>query len=83
MKNNPYISKFMPDYPKDQLPEREYFYRVVWSIYPYEIYNMINAAQKKRAVTVEDNRCNKIELTPEIAKKIDEIVLLPSKNLWR
>ena len=71
----------MSDYPNDQLSVREYFYKVVRSIYLHEIYNMINAVQKKRVITVEDKRCNKIELIPEIAKEIDEIALLPSKNL--
>ena len=41
---------------------------------------MINATQKKHTVTAYDNRCNKIELNPEISKEIDEIVLLPSKK---
>ena len=81
MKNDDYISKFMPDYPKGQLPEKEFFYRVVCSIYPQQMFNMIYAAQRKRAVTAEDNRYNKIELTPEIADEIDKIVLLPSKIL--
>ena len=74
LKNSPYILKFIPDYSKDQLSEREYINRVVCSIYLYLIYNIINAAQKKCTVTAEYNRCFKIELTHEITKEIDEII---------
>ena len=83
MKNDEYISKFLPDYPKGQLPEKTFFHCIICSIYPEQMFQIVYEAQKKRAVLNRESRDDKVEITDEIAKEIDAIISLPSKPiLW-
>ena len=73
------VSKFMPDYKEDQLSDKNFFHKLVFSIYPHQMYNLIYEAQKKRAINNADQNEDLIEIAPEIVKEIKEVVMLPSK----
>ena len=73
------VSKFMPDYKEGQLPDKNFFHKLVCSIYPHQMYNFIYEAQKKRAINNADQNEDLIEIAPEIVKEIKEVVMLPSK----
>ena len=70
---------YIPDYPKGQLPKMEIYRSIVLSLYPEQVYDLVNTAQEKRAVTEYENRADKIELTEEIAKEINDVIALQSK----
>ena len=70
---------YIPDYLKDQLPEKEFYRSIVLSIYPEQMYDLVKTAQEKRAFTEYENRADKIVLTEEIAKEINDVIALPSK----
>ena len=79
LKDDKYISMYIPDYLKCQLPEKEFYRNIVLSLYPEQMYDLAKTAQEKRAVTEYENRADKIELTEEIAKEINDFIALPSK----
>ena len=79
LKDHPEISKFIPDYPGGQLPEKEYYHMVVCSLFPEIMNELIIEAYKKRGVTVGVQNTEKIEMTKEIAEEIKSIIELPSK----
>ena len=79
LKDDKYIAMYIPEYPKGQLPEKEFLLNIVLSIYPQQMYELVKNSQKKREVTENEDRFNKIELTAEIAKEIEDVIELPSK----
>ena len=78
LKIDEYISMFIPEYQKGQLPEKEFLRKIVLSIHPQQMYEIVKNSQKKREVPENEDRSNIIELTAEIAQEIEDIVTLSS-----
>ena len=78
LKIDEYISMFIPEYPKGQLPEKEFLRKIILSIYPEQMYEIVKNSQKKRAVPENEDRSNKIKLVAEIAQEIEDVVALQS-----
>ena len=80
LKTNETISAYLPDYIEGILPDQEFFHQLIWSLYPAEMYEMIDQSQKKRAINSDDKINDMIELDPEIAKEIMSVIKLPCKK---
>ena len=80
LKKDPAIKAFLPDYPKGQYKDQEFFHKLVWSLYPVQIFNIISNAMKSRSVNAKQKDDYKIEMTNEMEKEIIEYVTLPSKH---
>ena len=68
----------MPDLKENELPERQFFYGVLSTLYPDEMKSIIKAARKHRSISQSQNNDEKVELTDEIKNEIDEIFNQPS-----
>ena len=47
-KTNQCIKQYIPDYPEKYLPERDFFFGVVGTLYPDEMGNLVKKAFKNR-----------------------------------
>ena len=68
----------MPDLKENELPERQFFYRVLSTLYPDEMKSIVKAARKHRSISQVQNNDEKAELTDEIINEVDEIFNQPS-----
>ena len=80
LKNDETVTLYMPDYPDGQLPDKEFFHKLIWSLYPHEMYSLIEKSQKLRATDNQEFGDNLIEVDPEIAKEIEQLIQLPSMD---
>ena len=79
LKNDETVSQFIPDYGDKLLPDKEFFHKLIWTLYPAEMYDIISQAHKNRGVEQADNDGELVEICEAIAKEIEDVVLLPSK----
>ena len=80
LKEDPAIKAFLLYYPKGQYSDQEFFHKLVWSLYPAQIFDIISNAMKSRSVNAKQKDEDKIEMTNEMVKEIIECVSLPSTH---
>ena len=78
-KEHQQISKYIPDYAESQLPEKDYYHKIVCSLYSHMMDVLIFLAYGKKGVSAEAQNAEKIELTSELTEEIKSIVELPNK----
>ena len=54
VKDNPDVLTYMPDFDEGKLPERDYLYGVLATIYEEETRELVRNARKVRAVSGKD-----------------------------
>ena len=64
---------------KKQLPERDFFFGVLCTLYPKEMNNLIKAAYLKRNTHYKAEHEEMIELTTEAKQIIDDVLAYKSK----
>ena len=79
LNNLPDVAIHMPDFKEDKLPEKEYWIRVICSLYPEEIFNLIQTAQSNRGISHASKKDEMIEITPGIKEEINKLVSMPKK----
>ena len=79
LKDLPNVSIHMPDLKEGELPEKEYWIRVICSLYIEEIFNLIQTAQSNRGISHASKKDEMIEITPGIEEEINKLVSMPSK----
>ena len=62
-KQNATIMKHMPDYNEDELPEREFLYGIVTTIYPDEMKDLISNTRTRRATKNITEKDQKVEVS--------------------
>ena len=78
LKNNETVKLFMPVYPNGQLLDKEFFIKLIWSIFSDKMFNLIMKAYKNREISTNDAKVNTIEVDTEIAKEIEFVIQQPS-----
>lgn len=73
-KSNKTIMKYMPDYSEKELPEKEFFFGVLATLYPVESRKIIDAAYKARNTHYQKNQADLIELTKEAKDELESVV---------
>ena len=71
--------EYMPDYVPGELPERDFFFNVLSTLYPKEVQLLVEASYKARQLHFKKMEDEMIELTPEIKKLIESTVTYKSK----
>ena len=66
--------KYMPDYPDKQLPERDFFFGVLSTLYPKETEDFVKAAYKARKIYYKKNEDNMIGVIPDVKAAIYSII---------
>ena len=79
MKTNEDFMRFMPDYLDDDLPEREYFFWILSTLYPDEVAKMVKTAYKIRNKEHEKPEDELIEITGEFLERLKDVVAYKSK----
>ena len=79
LKNDEVVPRYLPDYRNIMLPDKEFFHKLIWTLYPAEMYEIIVKAHKNRRIDNPEKDDELIEISAEIAKEIEEVILLPSK----
>ena len=80
LNNNELVILYIPYSLDGQLPEKEFFIKLIWSLFTEHMFDLINKAHKSRAannIEVEDYL---IEVDLKIAKKIEFVIQQPSMN---
>ena len=72
LKNNETVKLFMPDYSNGQLPDKEFFIKLIWSIFLEQMFDLIMKAHKNREIVTNDTEDNTFEVDPEIEFMIQQ-----------
>ena len=78
LKDDEVVSQYIPDYGDKMIPDKEFFHKLIWTLYPAEMYDFIEQAHKHRRVDKADNDGKFAEVSEKIFQKIENIILLPS-----
>jgi mevalonate kinase len=77
-KDLPYFAKYFPDFTDKQLPEREYFFNVIATLFPGETKELISEARNRRSSQSEENKEELVEIDPELKKHVLSLLTHPS-----
>ena len=70
--------KYIPDYNKGELQEKEFFFGVLSTLYPKEVIDIVDAAFKARKTHYSKDNDDMIALTPDLNGEIDSILTYKS-----
>ena len=79
-KNNATIISYFPEYGANEYPERDFFFNVLWTLYPNEVEMMIQAAYKASNLHYKKKNEELVELTNEIKEAIKSTITYKSKH---
>ena len=79
LKDVPDVTEYIPDLQENELPEEKYWHQVISTLYPKEMFQLIEEAHINRGIINASAKDEMVELTPEIEKEISNIVSMPSK----
>ena len=78
-KDDKYLLQFLPDIKDDQLPEREYFYGILATVYEKETRELVFLSRKSRAISEKTMQNDKVAIDSEILKEIENVMSRRSK----
>ena len=70
---------YMPDYPSDQLPERDHFIGVIAAVYPEEFDKLLENSYKNRIQHYKPDLQESILISKDIKEQIDNVLSYKSK----
>ena len=71
--------RYMPDYLQGHLPDQEFFHKVVSTLFPEQVYDIITKSHKNRTINSNDMREQLIKIDNAILNEFKGITMLPSK----
>ena len=74
--------KYLPEYAYKQLPEKEFFFNVLNTLYPVKAEKMVGAAYKTRRIHYKRNEDELIELSSEMKQAIQSTIVYKSKMVF-
>ena len=74
--------KFMPENASKQLPEKEFFFNVLNTLYPVDVEKMVDAAYKAKKTHYKRNEDELIELSSEMKQAIQSVIVYKSKMIF-
>ena len=81
-KRNKTVCNYMPEYPEKQIPEREFFFGVLCTLYPKVVGRIVEAAYKARNQKHEESKDDMIEMTKLAKEAIDSVLTYKSKTYF-
>jgi hypothetical protein len=78
-RRNRTVMGYMLDYSGKELPDRDFLYGILATIYPDETKNLIEGCRKNRAIISKEDKGDLIEMTEEIEEEIMSLLAHPSK----
>lgn len=80
MKDDPYLIQYMPDNPNDRLPERDFFFGVLDTLYKNETKELVYNARENRAINEETVQNDTVAINSEIMNELENIITMKSKH---
>ena len=71
---------YIPEYSREQIPEKDFFYNVLSTIYPKEVGMLIDAVYKARQPHYRMQEDEMIKMTPDIKDAIKSALVYKSKE---
>ena len=81
-KEDSLIKEYMPDLDEKELPEKEFFFGLLATLYYQETQKLIESVRGKRAITKKKDKEVLIEIEPSILKEIQSLMDFKSKLLY-
>ena len=72
--------KYMPDYPQSHLPDQDFFHKLVSTLYPEQLYDIITKSHKDRAINSNEMKDQLIEIDNSLLNEFQNFTMLPSKS---
>ena len=72
---------YFPDYKDSELPERNYLFGVVGTLYNKELTIFVKKAYEHRAAHYKGKDSDLIEITPEMKEYLEKVIAYKS-NIW-
>ena len=69
LKDDEVVSRYIPDYGDKMISDKEHFHKLIWTLYPTEMYDIIERAHKHRRVDRADSDGELVEVSEVILKK--------------
>ena len=79
VKTRPYLLQYFPEYKESQLPEREYFFNLLFSLDDDFVIDKIREAENLRKSGGGPDEDSLIFIKKDLLKEIIELVVHPSK----
>ena len=79
LKDHVHLKMHLPDYNDNVLPDKQFFYPLISTLFPKEVIEIVKEARKKRSLEKQENDDELIKLAPNIKEEIDQLLLHPSK----
>ena len=79
LKDQYLLKRYLPDYSKNSLPDKQFFYPVISTLFPKEVGDLVKEARKKRSIMQPSNNDELVAVSSEIKKEIESLLLHPSK----
>ena len=79
MKEIPEIMAYFPDYNKNEYPERQYMFDILFTLKPDVIADMIQSARKKRGIVENKDNNEMIKITKEYWNEISALANIKGK----
>ena len=81
VKESPELNKYFPNYTAAQLPNREFMYAIVSTIYPKALRSLIEDSRKNRIETHEDDKDELIDIDADYKNEIMNILTLKGNEV--
>ena len=81
LKDHEVVASYLPDYLPGQVPEKEFFHKILCTLFSAEMFEIITNAQRLRSVKSNKESADLIELTKEMETEIRKLIIMPSKCL--
>lgn len=78
-KDDQHLMRYMPDLEENELPEKEFFFGILTTLYEDEVQKLIENARNHRATKEEDKENNLVEIKSSILQEIDALMDFKSK----
>ena len=82
LKGDEKIWKYLPFYWESELPDREFFFSIVSTLYPNETQFLIKTARANRSIKVETDKDEMIEVNKDMLTGLENLLVHPSKFIF-
>ena len=69
---------YFPDYTESQLPDREFMFAIISTVYPKSLRELVEKAREKRSLKEDADKDELIEIDPEVLNRIMSVLTMKS-----
>ena len=69
---------YFPDYTESQLPDREFMFEIISTVYPKSLWELVGKAKEKRSLKEDADKDELIKIDPEVLNRIMSVLTMKS-----